>query len=156
MNVLIFRLFSVELHLDYSCNTVMASTSCVLILAIMLCVATGYSSGHPSPFKRLAKANQWWAFTASFGKMSGNTTILQPDIDNFIQTEVMPKIDGFKIVETKGMWKGQTEDSFDIFVLSDEFSKMLKKLQDISLLYKMKFAQDSALLFYQRAKVLFL
>ena len=152
MNVLIFRLFS----LGVSSGLFMASSPFVLIFAIILCVTTGYSSSYPSPFKRFAKAKQWWAFTASFGKMSGNTTIAQSDIDNFIQTEVMPKIDGFKIVETEGVWKNQTEDSFDVFVLSDEFSKMLKKLQDIGLLYKMNFAQDSVLLFYQRAKVLFL
>ena len=98
----------------------------------------------------------WYSFTASFGKMSGNRTISQEDIDDFIQTEVMPKIDGFKLVETKGVWKGQAEDSFDIVVLSAEFFKMFKKLRNISLLYKKKFAQDSVLMFYERATVFFL
>ena len=89
--------------------------------------------------------------------MSGNKTILQQDIDNFIQTEIMPRIDGFKLVEASGVWKGQTEDAFDIFVLSNEFCKMWQKLQNIGLLYKMKFAQDSVLLFYDTPrKVVFL
>jgi hypothetical protein len=88
--------------------------------------------------------------------MSGNTTILQKNIDNFIRNEVMPKIDAFKLVETEGVWKGQTENSFDIFVLSDNLSEMMKKMQDICLLYKTKFAQDSVLLFYETAKVFFL
>lgn len=88
--------------------------------------------------------------------MTGNTTILQGDIDNFVQNEVMPKIDGFKLVETMGVWKGQTEDSFDIVVLSDEFFKMKKKIKDICELYKKRFKQDSVLLFYDKQIVEFL
>ena len=102
------------------------------------------------------QVKEWFAFTASFGKMSGNTQIEREDIDCFVQTEVMPKIDSFKIVDTLGVWKGQTEDSFDIFVLSDEFHTMMEKLQDICLKYKEMFAQESVLLFYEKAKVRFL
>jgi hypothetical protein len=134
----------------------MASSSRVFILAFVLCAATAHSSGHSSPSKGSKHTKLWYSFTASFGKMSGNTTILQKNIDNFIRNEVMPKIDAFKLVETEGVWKGQTENSFDIFVLSDNFSEMMKKMQDICLLYKTKFAQDSVLLFYERAKVFFL
>ena len=125
------------------------------IFAVVIC--TAWVSGSQSPANVCDQTNQWFSFTASFGKMSGNTTILQQDIDNFIQTEVMPKIDGFKLVEGKGAWKSQTEDAFDIFVLSKEFYKMWQKLQDIGRLYKMKFAQDSVLLFYDTpCRVVFL
>ena len=36
--------------------------------------------------------------------MSGNAVILQEDIDNFILTEVKPRIDGFKVIETRGIY----------------------------------------------------
>ena len=85
--------------------------------------------------------------------MSGNAVILQEDIDNFILTEVKPRIDGFKVIETRGIWKRQNEDSFDIIaVMSDEFSSTMKKLQKNWLLYKAMFAQNSVLLFYERAE----
>jgi hypothetical protein len=133
----------------------MALLSLGLIILLVLCTVSASVSS--SPPVACDQTNQWYSFTASFGKKSGNTTILQKDIDNFVETEVMPKIDGFKLVEAKGVWKGQTEDSFDIVVLSNEFSKMWKKLQNISLLYKTKFAQDSVLLFYDTlCKVVFL
>ena len=141
----------------------MASSSCVLIFVIIICVATGSSNGHhgghhdhSSLFKRSSQAKQWSAFTVSFGKKTGNKPISQPDIDRFLKKEVMPKIDGFKIVETKRVWKGQTEDSFDIVVLSDEPSTMLEVLKNISYAYRKEFAQDSVLLSYQNATVNFL
>ena len=74
----------------------------------------------------------------------------------FLKKEVMPKIDGFKIVETKGVWKGQREDSFDIVVLSNEPYTMFEVLKNISYAYIKEFAQDSVLLFYQNATVNFL
>ena len=146
-----FASFREKLDWNSSCNTVMASSSCVLIFVIIICVATGSRKDHPS-----SQAKQWSAFTVSFGKKTGNKTILQPDIDIFLKKEVMPKIDGFKIVETKGVWKGQTEDSFDIVVLSDEPYTMFEILKNISYAYKTQFAQDSVLLFYQNATVNFL
>ena len=128
------------------------------LFIFVLCTATAdcTASGNHSLHKGRKQTKLWYSFTASFCKMSGNTIIWQQDIDNFIQTEVMPKIDGFKLVETTGVWKGQTQDSLDIFILSNEFSKMLKKIRHLSYKYKKKFAQDSVLLFYERAKVFFL
>lgn len=102
------------------------------------------------------ETNQWYAITASFGKMSGNKTISQVDIDNFLRNVVMPRFDRFKVTETRGVWKSQAEDSFDIFVLSDDLAKAMKKMTDVCLLYKATFAQDSVLLFYEKASVLFL
>ncbi len=154
LNTLISSIFSVTLHWNCIGNIAMASLSRVFIFAIVLCTAK--ASGGSLQSKVYKQTKQWYSFTASFGKMSGNTTILQQDIDNFVQTDVVPKIDGFKLIETTGVWKGQQEDSFDIFVLSGEYSETWKKLQAIGLLYKAKFAQDSVLLFYNTATVFFL
>lgn len=99
---------------------------------------------------------QWYSFTLSLGKSKGTVRIPQKKIDRFIRKVVMPKIDGFKLVETKGVWKGRPEASFDLVVLSDKFNIMLKKLRKISCSYKKKFSQDSVLFYYVKATVSFL
>lgn len=103
-----------------------------------------------------ASPKQWYSFTVSFGKNTGNVSINQNKIDKFVGEVVMPAINAFKIVETKGVWKGQSEDSFDLIVLSNQFNVTKRKLTKISLDYKKKFRQKSVLLYYQKATVSFL
>ena len=86
-----------------------------------------------------------FTFTASFGKKEGNTKIKQEDIETFIKTEMIAQIKGFKIVETRGVWKGQKEDSFDVVVTNNECG-MMDKLRDICMKYAKKFGQESVLL----------
>jgi hypothetical protein len=100
---------------------------------------------------------QWYSFTASFGKMYGLkaklalTEILQTDIDDFVQkVAVMPEIYAFKIVETTGVWKGKKEDSFDIVVLDKDFQKMLPIMKEICSQYTNRFYQDAVMLVYEK------
>lgn len=99
---------------------------------------------------------QWHSFTLSFGKDSGRVRIPQKKIDRFIHNVVIPRIDGFKIIETQGVWKGQTEASFDLVVLSNEFNITMKKLKKIGFCYKKTFSQKSVLFYYVKAIVSFL
>ena len=89
----------------------------------------------------------FFTFTASFGKKQGNTEIKQEDIEKFIKTEMIAQLKGFKIVETRGVWKGQKEDSFDIVVTNNE-SGMMGKLREICWKYAKKFGQESVLLVF--------
>ena len=108
-------------------------------------------NGRTSP-----KQCQWYSFTLSFGKNNGTTQLSQKKIDRFIRNVVMPRIDAFKLIETQGIWKGQTEDSFDIVVLSNDFNVMMQKLRKIGWRYKKRFSQDSLLFYYVKATVSFL
>ena len=60
---------------------------------------------------------------------------------------MIAQIKGFKIVETKGVWKGQKEDSFDVVVTNNECG-MMDKLRDICQKYAKKFSQESVLLVF--------
>ena len=101
-------------------------------------------------------SKQWYSFTLSLGKTKGTVGIPQQKIDRFIRKVVLPKIDGFKLAETKGAWKGRTQPSFDLVVLSDKFKIMMKKLKKIAFSYKKRFNQESVLLYYVKATVSFL
>ena len=88
----------------------------------------------------LQATTEWFTFTASFGKK--NPEIKQECIETFIETEVMPHIEGFKIVETRGVSEG-LKDSFDIIVISDEHGTIDDKLRKIHRKYAKKFSQES-------------
>ena len=128
--------------------------SMITVIVVLISFLLQFSSpvlarDRPSP-------KQWYSFTLSFGKNNGTTRLPQQKLDRFIRNVVMPRIDGFKLVETQGVWKGQTEESFDIVVLSNDFNVMVQKLRKIGCRYKKTFRQDSVLFYYVKATVSFL
>ena len=126
----------------------MASLSRVFIFAIVLCTAIVPCTA------MMNQPEQWYSFTASFGKMYGKSKlglkILSTDIDGFVQEVVMPQINAFKIVETTGVWEGKKEDSFDIVVLHKDFQKMLPIMKEICSQYTNRFYQDAVMLVYEK------
>ena len=129
-----------------------------VFFGMMLCVAVvhgmiGSTTVSPSSVEN-------WSFTASFGRGIPNEPdkeISESAIQSFIE-EMMSSselADGFKIVQTKGIYEKQKENSFDIVVVHNQFQKMLETMENICLQYVQRFKQDSVMLSYHKVQYSF-
>ena len=150
----------------------MAFLSRVLFFAMVVyvtnvhCAISPEESSKASPLIESSKASSLvpdvskWSFTASFGRSIPNGGEVSHSQIYFFMLEIMQKFpdmkQGFKRVDTHGVWGGGTEYSFDIVVLSDQFGGMWEIMKQICLLYKYKFKQESVALSYQKVGFSFL
>ena len=156
----------------FSIFSAMASLSSVFIFAIVLCTANELCTALPMASQQKQLFEPGFSITASFGKNYGESAtpeeklkkvIPDSDIIMFVKEIAVKKlvkinVGGFKLVETKGVWNGGEEMSFDIVVLisNAEIMETLKVMEEICSQYKNMFNQDAVLLFHEKVKKKFI
>ena len=127
-----------------------------VFFGMMLCVAVVHGMIGLTTVSPLSVEN--WSFTASFGRGipdKPDIEISESAIQSFIEEMMSELADGFKIVQTKGIYKQQKENSFDIAVVHDQFQKTLVAMKNICLQYAKRFKQDSVMLSYHKVQYSF-